>query len=540
MNLDKKNIFGIICVIIIISLGFKLFFIDFSTPFNSDNLGYLLRSFSHLNGNFDQHHDKGIGWSLFLSPFLTLIDSENILDYSNLVRVISLTISSSSIILFYFIARKFFDVKYSLIAISLYAFEPHLNYYSGIGLAEPFYLFILMASFFFAIQKQNHYIIPSLILAATSWWVRINGIGIIVLIGFIILISQKRTSKNIGIFILGIVISIIVISPILIQRENQYDDPFYTSYSGKLFVENYDMLISKNVSENNSASKYIEIYGIESFIEKFVIMGFFNTLTLLMKLCFPYLIFLFPIGVLFSIRAFDQKQELILANWIFILGNIILLLVILSNVPERRYLIFLIPFIIIISTIPIQRLIEYGLSTFSLSLKQKNFFLLGIICLVIIMSLSFSISQYEKSNISYENEKLELAKYVVNNLDGLVLDNNGDSFEYTSYVLSTTPHGDFKSVNNYNKKVSKVNPDFQTMDIYASSIDELITIGKDYELKYIIVDKNSGFFHSYIKNIYENEDQYPYLKKIFDSEIEGMRYVKSKIFEINYDKFIFD
>ena len=36
-----------------------------------------------------------------------------------------------------------------------------------------------------------------------------------------------------------------------------------------------------------------------------------------------------PFGILFSFRAFDQKQNLIWANWIFILGNIIVLIVVL-------------------------------------------------------------------------------------------------------------------------------------------------------------------------------------------------------------------
>ena len=43
-----------------------------------------------------------------------------------------------------------------------------------------------------------------------------------------------------------------------------------------------------------------------------------------------------------------------------------------SVIPERRFLYYLLPFLIIFATIPIQRLIEYGLSTFSFTTKAKT------------------------------------------------------------------------------------------------------------------------------------------------------------------------
>ena len=70
MNLTTKKIIGFLIVIILISVGLKLYHIDFTLPYNTDNLGFILRGFSHLNGDFSQTPDKGLGWSLFIFPFI--------------------------------------------------------------------------------------------------------------------------------------------------------------------------------------------------------------------------------------------------------------------------------------------------------------------------------------------------------------------------------------------------------------------------------------------------------------------------------------
>jgi hypothetical protein len=41
----------------------------------------------------------------------------------------------------------------------------------------------------------------------------------------------------------------------------------------------------------------------------------------------------------------------------------------------------------------------------------------------------------------------------------------------------------------------------------------------------------------YSKRLYDNEEKYPYLEKVFDSEESGYKKFKVKVFEIDYDKF---
>ena len=41
----------------------------------------------------------------------------------------------------------------------------------------------------------------------------------------------------------------------------------------------------------------------------------------------------------------------------------------------------------------------------------------------------------------------------------------------------------------------------------------------------------------YLNEIYENEENFPYLRKVFDTEKEGFEKFKAKVFEIDYKKF---
>jgi hypothetical protein len=540
LNLTTKKIIVLLIVVIAISLGLKLYHIDFSLPYNTDNLGFILRGFSHLNGDFSQTPDKGLGWSLFLFPFFHLVESDNLLDYSNLVRIISLAVSSASIPMMYFLSKRFFERKYSLVAVCLFAFEPHLNYYSGIGLAEPLYILAIIGTFYFVTSSHAKMIIPALMLSSVIWWTRINGFVILLLTTIIFFILHKKEPKTIGFYLLALVFFFLILSPMLVQRDSQFGDPLYFWYNDKIFLDNYDELVSDNIENDGSALSYIQKNGIYSFTERFIFQGLENTFEILFKLSLPYLIILIPFGILFSLRAFDQKQNLIWANWIFILGTIVTLIVVISTVPERRFLLLLYPFLIIFSVIPIQRLVEYGFSTFAFTQKQKNISLFSILVLILVLSIVFTVNQYEQPNVIFENEKLYVAQYMVENLNGVVLDGNGPAFEYISYVLVNEPHGNFKekSISDPNMYSSKVNPNFKRNYINAESIENLLTIGDTKNLKYIISNENEGFFHKYVNDIYSNEEKYPYLTKIFDSTEQEMKFLKIKIFEIDYEKFM--
>lgn len=528
-ELMKKSILVSLIIIIVISLGLKLYTVDFSIPVNSDNLGYVLRFIAHSNGDFSQVPHKGTGWSLFISPFFYIMKSNNFIDYSTLVRILSIIIATISIILVYLLGRKFFEEKYAIVAASLFAFEPHLNYNAGFGLSEPIYNLVILASFYFILNNNTKYIIPSLALSAIAWWIRINGFHLFVIISLIYFIIERKNSnlfKNYG---LGIVVFLIIISPMLIQRYNQFGDPFYFWFNERIFTGSYEALVSSNI-ENQSIFNYVEKHGFISFIQNFVFTGILNLGTQLSALLFPYLFILLPFGILFSFRAFDQNIKFIKSNWTFILISLGFMVITFSIIPERRFLLFLFPFFIIFATIPIQRIIEYGLSTFQFSNFQKNIFLIITVSVILFLSVLFTVFQYGKIDVTLENEKIEFAKFVATNLQGKILNDSGPALEYLSYVLIDDASQSFKNykITQNESQQSVQENKLSRIYIYAQSIDELISKGKHYELKYIISYEEKGYFHQYVDEIYYNEVQYPYLKKIFDSDEQGFTKTKDK------------
>ena len=536
--MKKKNIIIYLICLAFISLCFKLFLVDFSIPVNSDNLAYVLNGIAHSNGDFDHPSARSIGWSLFLSPFFSLMNSNDILDYSNTAKIISIGISTATIFLIYKIGRKFFDERYSLVAACLFAFLPQLNYNSVLAFSEPLFIFSAIASFYFLLNSKSKFVIIALIFAAFSYWIRLNGIILFLVVSITYILTFKKSRIFLRNYGIGLVILLIIISPIFLQKYEQYGDPFYSSYQGTIFVKNYEEHIT-NTSLNieTSASSYIEKNGILDFIYTFFISGFINSVILLSKISFPYLFILIPFGILFSFRAFDQKSQYTKANWIFILSSIFLMSFILSVVPEQRFLLFLMPFLVLFSVIPIQRVTEYGLSTFSLSRKQKDVFLVIVIIIIIILSGLFTL-RYDKLDPVLENEKMDFAKYALENLHGNTLRDFGGATDYINFVILLDYNNlqDFK-IRSWADGTERNKFAYQETGVLASNIEDLVLKGESLNLNYLISNQHTTFYYPYIDQVYHNEKQYPYLIKIFDSSEYGYEKLKIKVFEINYEKF---
>ena len=546
-----KYIIITLVVIAVISIILKLYTMDFTLPVNSDPLAYAIAAISHTDGDFSQSSHRGIGWSIFVSLFYNFIDSNDFLIYSNVLRFLSLAVSVCTIFLVYFLGRKFFNEKYSLVVAALFAFEPHLNYNSGFGLTEPLYHLAIIGAFYFLLNKNTKFIIPSLILAGAIWWIRLNGIVFVIILFIIYIITKKNSPHFLRNLFLGVLMFFVVISPMLYERSIQFDDPFYVVYSQYVFTGSFEKMISveyghgtaSDFEQKNTrftASDYIEKNGILSFFKTFFLEGIYNIFSTLLRISFPYLFILIPFGILFSFRAFDQEKKFIISNWLFIILSLGVLIITFSIIAEQRYLFYIFPFLIIFSVIPIQRVTEYGLNTFSFSQKQKSIFLIIVIFIILLLSISFTL-RYGVTDTLLENEKYEFSKYVVNTLDGNSLREFGGSLDYLKLVyIENSP----EKYNNCNVELTeylcgydKNKGYLQPITIIGDSIEEILKKGETYELKYIFVNEQKNDFHGFIDDVYNKEMDYPYLNKIFDSDESGFKQLKVKIFKINYDEF---
>ena len=539
LGYSKKRILSLIVIIALISVGLKLYTIDFSTLPSEDTFGYVLRAISHNNGDFTEPTRKTLGWSIAISPFFKFIDSNNFLDYVGVVKVLSLSISLISIYPMYLLARRFFNEKYSVVAAFLFAIEPHLNYNAGLGLSEPLFILISILAVYFVLSKNTKFVYLSFFLTGLLWWIRFNGIVMFPIILLIFFLNFKRSRSLLLKFFLGLTIFLIVVSPMLIHKYEQYGDPLYFSQSSTLYTGEYATIVAENTkSLNYSSFDYVNEHGLPQFIGKFVIGGMYNLLDQTFKLSFPYLMILLPFGILFSFRAFDQDSKHVRANWIVILITLGSFVTYFAVVQDRRLIYHILPFLIIFSVIPIQRLVEYGLSTFSFSKHRKNLFLLLILGIILLLAVSFTL-RYELPDKVEGQEKIELARYLYNHYDGKILD-AGNTLQGLLYVKITDPPGSFKQYQIKNDvNPSTINDKLTTINLYDKSMNDFISTAEKYDLQYIAINKKGVTitWYPFLENVYDNDAHYPYLKKIVDSNQLGFKKLEVKVFEIDYEKF---
>ena len=326
----------------------------------------------------------------------------------------------------------------------------------------------------------------------------------------------------------------------LINRSDTFDDPLYFEYSNKIFTGEFGTLQSVNTSDlDYSAIDYVNEHGILNFLDRFFVTGISNIIEQLIKISFPYLIILIPIGILFSFRAFDQKQKFINGNWFLIIITLSTLVITFSVIPERRFLYYLFPFLIIFATIPIQRLIEYGLSTFSLNNKQKNYSLIIIILIILLLSSLF-LTRYDVVHELEQNEQIEFAKLVEKQLSGKILD-AGNTLKGMNYLHLSEPNTKFRLIGEsditYDKILSSEN--IQVVNIFGSNMNDFILNSEKENLKYIAINKDgvTEITYPFLIDIIKNEYNYQYLTKVLDSHDLGFTQFNVQVFEINYEKF---
>ena len=541
LQVSRSRVILFLILICVISLGLKLYTVDFSIPPHGDDFVYVIDAIQYNEGDFFVSQKKNPGWPLFLAPFMSIINSNDLLDYTNFARVLGLIISTATIFPMYFLARKFFDEKYSLIAASLFAFEPHLNYNSGAALSEPLLILVLITSMIFILHNKTKYFYLAFVFAGLCWWVRLEVIYPMLAIIFIYFIVHRDKSNSLRNFSLCIIFLLIIISAILVQRYIQFDDPFYVWYTGTIFADNYAGIFSQ---EDPGIINFVEEYGISGLIDRLV-NGLANLFNVLFRILFPYLIVLIPFGVLFSLRPIEQKLKNIKANWIMIIVTISVLVIPFAIAEERRYLFSLFPFLIILSTIPIQRVTNYGLNTFSFNENQKSIFLVIVICVVLLLSSIFTMGigefGYGLPNSALEHEKLEFAVYLSENFDGRIL-RDAVSLDYLHYVhFISADDADFKSFKSTRGKDPF--PDLYKpgqvwwLSVNGKTIEELVTNGETKGLKYISILEEGSYFFPFLSDLYYYEERYPYMEKIFDSGEINYKEFKIKVFEINYQKF---
>ena len=100
-----------------------------------------------------------------------------------------------------------------------------------------------------------------------------------------------------------------------------------------------------------------------------------------------------------------------------------------------------------------------------------------------------------------------------------------ESTHYRSAVIGEMKEFPILS-NEVNRKISILS----TNDV--NTIEDFLITNEEEKLKHIIID-NAAERPEFLKDVFTNDEKFPYLKKIYDSKDDGFNY-HVKVFEIDY------
>jgi hypothetical protein len=176
------------------------------------------------------------------------------------------------------------------------------------------------------------------------------------------------------------------------------------------------------------------------------------------------------------------------------------------------------------------------------SINQNNVLILTVVVSVIIVSTAYTLG-YEKPDPILEREKLEFAKHMIYDLNAKLLFEPTNFQNYFEHPMVYSQPDMFKSIR-ITEDWDKTKPFFSYPDvtdnrlmIYGESMDELVFNSEKFGLTHIMSAKEGNSFFSFVDELYENENKYPYLTKVFDAEKEDYEKLRIKVFRIDFDVF---
>jgi hypothetical protein len=496
----KKSLF-FLSVILVVALIIRLYHTPYGLPIILDGLGgYFLYALDiSILRDFPNYSPSQSGWGEFLSLFFMNFRSENLIDYMDLQRTISVILSAITVIPVYFICKKFFSNYYSLIAAIIFAFQPKLIINSTLGISEPLYILTISLGILFFLSSNKKLIYISFGFFAWATIVRPEGQFWFVAFSIIYLIRFRKYRKDLVKYVIPLLIFLLVLSPFVYHRIQCCEND---SIFGRILIEisNYDNNQIK-LDESKSMS-----YG----------PNWFSGIKLFGWSLLPIFIIFIPLGLIPIFKNFNYP------NYLLIIASAILAAPILystSIAPDTRYVYVLFPLFCVISL--------FGVKWISDHFNNKKI-ILGIITIVIISS-SIIFLDIQKIDFSEDIEAYQITKLIINDVQGV---NEGPHLIHYLPIVEMENKWPIKEtsgeyIKEYEIKISPHASNYDTLDEFLSS--------EKLNLTHLIIDENKSN-PKYIIDILKNEKKYPFLIKEFDSTEFNFNNIL-KVYKIDYKKF---
>ena len=188
-------------IIIIIGFSVRAYFTYWNMNFESpDAFLFLLEANSFVEGNFDKFGIRAI-WPMIISGFFSIFQFTELVDKLNLIRIISISISTITTVLVYKISKKFVKSKYALFVAALFAFDPSLIENSVLGIREPIFLLLGLISIYYGIHKNEKFMFLAFVFAGLAFDTKIAGIVIPIFLCIFILFYYINGENKKKIFV---------------------------------------------------------------------------------------------------------------------------------------------------------------------------------------------------------------------------------------------------------------------------------------------------------------------------------------------------
>ena len=495
---SKPKIFSkntVICLAVIALAGFiiRFFYFPEGIPITLDGTVYFWYANDlGISGDFPNNVNfPNNGWPTFLSVFFYFFNSENFLEYMELQRFITITISVVTIIPVFILCRKFCGNALSIVGASLFVLQPRIIENSLNGLTDP--LFILLELMCLVLFLQNGFKFKYLSFAflALASLVRYEGIILIIPLSILFLRINRIDKKIILRYFLAISIFLLFLLPMVFVRMDTMGFDGVTSHS-----------IAAASTIGKDATMYI---GITSFIKSIGLA------------IFPIFFVLLPLGFFrfFRNRNFDKYTILLF----LIFMAIPIMYASSRGISEPRYFLTLFPILSVISVYTIKEITR----------KFNRIKSISAIIIVAILLSSVVYLDYNKIDYAHELDAYHIGLEVSKRTSAI-----NDYYPEVKYV-----HNKIDVVSNlgtFPVLSSEIEPKVKLIPTQGyTSLNEFIGYGKNEGLTHIIADENENR-SNFINDVFRNEEKFPYIIKIYDSIEHGYDY-HLKIFRINYEKF---
>lgn len=509
LNLVKNSKFstgfskytGFLLIIIGTALLIRFYYFPSEVPLNNDALYYFWYSSDiYQTGTLPKDWSPtNNGWSIFVSFFFTIFDSKDIYTLMWIQRLLSVLISVLVSIPVYFLCKKFVARKFAIIGTALIAFDPRLMINSFLAVTDALYLLLITTSLVLFLFSNKKLVYFSFVFVSLATIIRGEGIFFLISLSVLFCIKyRKEKYKLIFNYTIILTIILLIIIPITVYRiDVNGNDPLFTRSISSTNDVITEIITSENVS-------YRIFDGLKIFIY------------FLIWITIPNFIIFLPLGIFLIFQGRDFKK------------NTVIITILVTVIPafyaytfpampalDTRYLYVLLPMFSVLAVLAIEKIVG--------KLQKSNIIIIIIISAIIISSMLFY--DYKKIDYEHEKEAFEIMKKISSKVNGINYLYQESEYLITSQTIEQWPNTYSKmkfsiitiSTNNYN------------------SIQDFIIESKDKGLTHIIIDdKNER--QVFLKNIFFEEDNYPYLQKIYDSEIDGFTY-HVKVFEIDYELF---